>query len=116
MTLAQNINRALTTSCHFDLISRIDQTNYVVSKHPFRQPGSSRPAWVRLNNILSILKTGEAFNRSSLSKLTRCCTKTIQRDINCLRWQGVKIKFDFDAGTYRLTGPIPAQFGITPGL
>jgi hypothetical protein len=99
------IRRALTAPCRLSL-------------EPFLRAGEHqvrRTAWARLQNILAILKTGEAFNSTKLAKISRVSTKAIKRDVAFLKKQGLKINFDFTKNSYRLIGEIPPNFKIITG-
>jgi len=94
-----SIRRALSAPCRYDFL-----------KGHSRMTG--RDSFVRLSSIVAILKTGEAFNCSTLSRITGLSTKTISRDINFLRRQGVRIAYAKEFHTYRLNREcsLPPQF------
>ena len=73
---------------------------------------TGRDSFIRLSSIVTVLKTGEEFNCSTLSRITGLCTKTISRDINFLRRQGVQIEYVKESHTYRLerSSHLPPQF------
>ena len=84
MTLRENIRRALGTECTADILGAYSPKCF---------PGL-RQAWGRLQNLLAILRAGENLNVRQLARLTRHCTKTIHRDLDFLRTQGVKLVYD----------------------
>jgi len=102
MTLRENIRRALNQWCHADILGAYS---------PRPVPGR-RESWMRLVNLLSILRTGENFNAVKLARLVKHCTKTVHRDLDHLRSQGVKIVFDRARNTFHLDGRIPPQFNL----
>ena len=103
--LSQRIQAALQAPCNFILAPMLD---------PMPRSETRRTAWSRLNGLLSVLKTGEKFTASKLSKVTGYCSKTIHRDIRHLRRSGVVIKYSHERQTYRLEGKIPTNLQDVP--
>ena len=67
----------------------------------------SRPPLYRFQEIFAAIKTGRYPNRTKLAKTIEVTTKTIQRDIDYMRYQmSVPIEFDFARGGYYFTRPI----------
>jgi predicted DNA-binding transcriptional regulator YafY len=68
----------------------------------------SRPPLYRFQEIFHAIKTGRYPNRTKLAETIEVTTKTIQRDIDYMRYQmSVPIEFDFARGGYYFTKPIP---------
>jgi predicted DNA-binding transcriptional regulator YafY len=67
----------------------------------------SRPPLYRFQEIFHAIKTGRYPNRTQLAETIEVTTKTIQRDIDYMRYQmSVPIEFDFAKGGYYFTRPI----------
>jgi predicted DNA-binding transcriptional regulator YafY len=67
----------------------------------------SRPPLYRFQEIFHAIKTGRYPNRTKLAETIEVTTKTIQRDIDYMRYQlSVPIEFDFAKGGYYFTRPI----------
>jgi predicted DNA-binding transcriptional regulator YafY len=67
----------------------------------------SRPPLYRFQEIFHAIKTGRYPNRTKLAETIEVTTKTIQRDIDYMRYQmSVPIEFDFARGGYHLTRPM----------
>jgi hypothetical protein len=67
----------------------------------------SRPPLSRFQEIFHAIKTGRYPNRTKLAETIEVTTKTIQRDIDYMRYQmSVPIEFDFARGGYYFTRPI----------
>jgi hypothetical protein len=67
----------------------------------------SRPPPYRFQEIFHAIKTGRYPNRTKLAETIEVTTKTIQRDIDYMRYQmSVPIEFDFARGGYYFTRPI----------
>jgi predicted DNA-binding transcriptional regulator YafY len=67
----------------------------------------SRPPLYRFQEIFHAIKTGRYPNRTKLAETIEVTTKTIQRDIDYMRYQmSVPIEFDFGKGGYYFTKPI----------
>ena len=67
----------------------------------------SRPPLYRFQEIFHAIKTGRYPNRTKLAETIEVTTKTIQRDIDYMRYQmSVPIEFDFARGGYYLTRPM----------
>jgi hypothetical protein len=67
----------------------------------------SRPPLYRFQEIFHAIKTGRYPNRTKLAETIEVTTKTIQRDIDYMRYQmSVPIEFDFAKGGYYFTKPI----------
>ena len=67
----------------------------------------SRPPLYRFQEIFHAIKTGRYPNRTKLAETIEVTTKTIQRDIDYMRYQmSVPIEFDFVRGGYYFTRPI----------
>ena len=67
----------------------------------------SRPPLYRFQEIFHAIKTGRYPNRTKLAETIEVTTKTIQRDIDYMRYQmSVPIEFDFARGGYYFTKPI----------
>jgi proteasome accessory factor B len=67
----------------------------------------SRPPLYRFQEIFHAIKTGRYPNRTQLAETIEVTTKTIQRDIDYMRYQmSVPIEFDFARGGYYFTRPI----------
>jgi hypothetical protein len=107
MSLRQNIRRELDRVCTADLLGAFTP----------RRVSGRRESWSRLQSILAILRAGETFNANTLAKRTGFVAKTIHRDIDYLRREGVKIVFDSRKNTFVLdvTAPLPPQFTHHPG-
>jgi proteasome accessory factor B len=64
----------------------------------------SRPPLYRFQEIFHAIKTGRYPNRTKLAETIEVTTKTIQRDIDYMRYQmSVPIEFDFAKGGYYFT-------------
>lgn len=71
-------------------------------------PFTSRPAMLRLVRLAMLLRSGEAFNASTLAKECGTCRKTIARDLAFLRKQlGWSINFDPVSNRYDLGAKPP---------
>jgi len=69
----------------------------------------SRPPLYRFQEIFHAIETGRYPNRTKLAETIDVTTKTIQRDIDYMRYQmSVPIEFDFVRGGYYFTRPINA--------
>lgn len=67
----------------------------------------SRPPLYRFQEIFHAIKTGRYPNRTKLAETIEVTTKTIQRDIDYMRYQmSVPIEFDYARGGYYFTRPI----------
>jgi proteasome accessory factor B len=67
----------------------------------------SRPPLNRFQEIFHAIKTGRYPNRTKLAETIEVTTKTIQRDIDYMRYQmSVPIEFDFAKGGYYFTKPM----------
>ena len=67
----------------------------------------SRPPLYRFQEIFHAIKTGRYPNRTKLAETIEVTTKTIQRDIDYMRYQmSVPIEFDFAKGGYHFTRPM----------
>src|ERR1700758_320638 len=67
----------------------------------------SRPPLYRFQEIFHAIKTGRYPNRTQLARTIEVTTKTIQRDIDYMRYQlNVPIEFDYARGGYYFTKPI----------
>jgi proteasome accessory factor B len=67
----------------------------------------SRPPLYRFQEIFHAIKTGRYPNRTKLAETIEVTTKTIQRDIDYMRYQmSVPIEFDFARGGYYFTEPM----------
>ena len=67
----------------------------------------SRPPLYRFQEIFHAIKTGRYPNRTKLAETIEVTTKTIQRDIDYMRYQmSVPIEFDFARGGYYFTKPM----------
>jgi predicted DNA-binding transcriptional regulator YafY len=67
----------------------------------------SRPPLYRFQEIFHAIKTGRYPNRTKLAETIEVTTKTIQRDIDYMRYQmSVPIEFDFARGGYHFTRPM----------
>ena len=67
----------------------------------------SRPPLNRFQEIFHAIKTGRYPNRTKLAETIEVTTKTIQRDIDYMRYQmSVPIEFDFARGGYYFTRPM----------
>ena len=64
----------------------------------------SRPPLYRFQEIFHAIKTGRYPNRTKLAETIEVTTKTIQRDIDYMRYQmSLPIEFDFAKGGYYFT-------------
>jgi predicted DNA-binding transcriptional regulator YafY len=67
----------------------------------------SRPPLARFQEIFQAIKTGRFPNRTQLARSIEVTTKTIQRDLDYMRYQlGLPIEFDYVQGGYYFTKPI----------
>ena len=67
----------------------------------------SRPPLYRFQEIFHAIKTGRYPNRTQLAHTIEVTTKTIQRDIDYMRYQlNLPIEFDYAQGGYYFTKPI----------
>ena len=67
----------------------------------------SRPPLYRFQEIFHAIKTGRYPNRTQLARTIEVTTKTIQRDIDYMRYQlNVPIEFDYARGGYYFTKPM----------
>jgi predicted DNA-binding transcriptional regulator YafY len=67
----------------------------------------SRPPLSRFQEIFHAIKTGRYPNRTKLAETIEVTTKTIQRDIDYMRYQmSLPIEFDFAKGGYYFTKPM----------
>ena len=67
----------------------------------------SRPPLYRFQEIFHAIKTGRYPNRTKLAETIEVTTKTIQRDIDYMRYQmSLPIEFDFARGGYHFTRPM----------
>src|SRR6202046_5876131 len=64
----------------------------------------SRPPLSRFQEIFHAIKTGRFPNRTQLARSIEVTTKTIQRDLNYMRYQlTLPIEFDYAHGGYYFT-------------
>ena len=78
-----------------------------ISSAPKARTLHSRPPLYRFQEIFHAIKTGRYPNRTKLAETIEVTTKTIQRDIDYMRYQmSVPIEFDFARGGYYFTRPI----------
>jgi predicted DNA-binding transcriptional regulator YafY len=78
----------------------------------------SRPPLYRFQEIFHAIKTGRYPNRTQLARSIEVTTKTIQRDIDYMRYQlNVPIEFDYARGGYYFTKPVTELplFQLTEG-
>jgi proteasome accessory factor B len=67
----------------------------------------SRPPLYRFQEIFHAIKTGRYPNRTQLARTIEVTTKTIQRDLDYMRYQlNVPIEFDYARGGYYFTKPM----------
>src|SRR5215471_6544315 len=67
----------------------------------------SRPPLNRFQEIFHAIKTNRYPNRTQLARSIEVTTKTIQRDLDYMRYQlGLPIEFDYARGGYYFTRPI----------
>jgi predicted DNA-binding transcriptional regulator YafY len=67
----------------------------------------SRPPLYRFQEIFAAIKTGRYPNRTKLAETIEVTTKTIQRDIDYMRYQlDLPIEFDFARGGYYFAKPM----------
>lgn len=88
--LRQSIARALRAECFADILR-------LTSPSP-----CTRFAYARLQDILRVLRSGDRCTAVSLARAARTSPKTIHRDLNFMRRQGLKIQFDRGEHTYQL--------------
>src|ERR1700756_3932054 len=68
----------------------------------------SRPPLNRFQEIFHAIKTNRYPNRAQLARSIEVTTKTIQRDLDYMRYQlGLPIEFDYARGGDFLTKPTP---------
>ncbi len=78
-----------------------------ISSAPKTRTLHSRPPLYRFQEIFHAIKTGRYPNRTKLAETIEVTTKTIQRDIDYMRYQlSVPIEFDFAKGGYYFTRTI----------
>src|SRR6202011_4646240 len=66
----------------------------------------SRPPLSRFQEIFHAIKTGRFPNRTQLARSIEITTKTIQRDLDYMRYQlSLPIEFDYARGGYYFTKP-----------
>jgi len=90
-------------------MSRLGKKNRVARIPPATKTRTlhSRPPLYRFQEIFHAIKTGRYPNRTKLAETIEVTTKTIQRDIDYMRYQlSVPIEFDFAKGGYYFTRPI----------
>jgi predicted DNA-binding transcriptional regulator YafY len=90
-------------------MSRLGIKNRVarISSAPKTRTLHSRPPLYRFQEIFHAIKTGRYPNRTKLAETIEVTTKTIQRDIDYMRYQlSVPIEFDFAKGGYYFTKPM----------
>jgi predicted DNA-binding transcriptional regulator YafY len=90
-------------------MSRLGKKNRVarIPSAPKARTLHSRPPLNRFQEIFHAIKTGRYPNRTKLAETIEVTTKTIQRDIDYMRYQmSVPIEFDFAKGGYYFTRPI----------
>ena len=67
----------------------------------------SRPPLSRFQEIFHAIRTGRFPNRTQLARSIEVTTKTIQRDLDYMRYQlGLPIEFDYARGGYYFTKPM----------
>src|SRR5580693_10786972 len=67
----------------------------------------SRPPLSRFQEIFHAIKTGRFPNRTQLARSIEVTTKTIQRDLDYMRYQlSLPIEFDYARGGYYFTKPM----------
>src|SRR6201997_884932 len=80
--------------------NRISSAKKTRTLHP-------RPPLYRFQEIFHAIKTGRYPNRTQLARTIEVTTKTIQRDIDYMRYQlGLPIEFDYARGGYYFTKPM----------
>jgi predicted DNA-binding transcriptional regulator YafY len=88
---------------------RLGKKNRVarISFAPKARTLHSRPPLYRFQEIFHAIKTGRYPNRTKLAETIEVTTKTIQRDIDYMRYQmSVPIEFDVARGGYYFTKPM----------
>jgi len=89
-------------------MSRLGKRSRVSTLSPAAKPRTlhSRPPLYRFQEIFHAIKTGRYPNRTQLARTIEVTTKTIQRDIDYMRYQlNVPIEFDYARGGYYFTKP-----------
>jgi predicted DNA-binding transcriptional regulator YafY len=90
-------------------MSRLGKKSRVSELSPAAKPRTlhSRPPLYRFQEIFHAIKTGRYPNRTQLARTIEVTTKTIQRDIDYMRYQlNVPIEFDYARGGYCFTKPM----------
>src|ERR1700737_5032908 len=73
----------------------------------FPRPLHSRPPLYRFQEIFGAIKSGKFPNRIGLARSIEVTTKTIQRDLDYMRYQlGLPIEYDSIRGGYYFTRPV----------
>lgn len=109
MTLRDNIRRALRTESSHDFLAI---HRWVAAQAAGLHPrmcsrceagvktfardaafGGTRPAFIRLQNILSALVKQQKFTTQTIADALGYSTKTIHRDLVFLRRQGIKLRY-----------------------
>ena len=90
-------------------MSRLGKRNRVSGLSSAAKPRTlhSRPPIYRFQEIFHAIKTGRYPNRTQLARTIEVTTKTIQRDIDYMRYQlNLPIEFDYARGGYYFTRPM----------
>lgn len=85
MTLRENIRRALRAVCNADILCHYN--------HAAKSNRGCRPGFARLQNLLAALVKGEQFTMKNIASATNRSTKTVQRDLDFLREQGIRLRY-----------------------
>jgi predicted DNA-binding transcriptional regulator YafY len=101
---------ALLTSLHKPIMTRMRKKSPVrglVFSANRSRILRSRPPLSRFQEIFHAIKTGRFPNRTQLARSIEVTTKTIQRDLDYMRYQlNLPIEFDYARGGYYFTKPI----------
>lgn len=88
-------------------LKKLTRVHELVSPRGKQRTLHSRPPLSRFQEIFQAIKTGRYPNRTQLARSIEVTTKTIQRDLDYMRYQlNLPIEFDYARGGYHFTKTI----------
>jgi predicted DNA-binding transcriptional regulator YafY len=105
--MAQVRRRQFTQTRKKRVLSALEATSRANTTPARARTLHSRPPLYRFQEILHAIRSGRYPNRTKLAADIEVTTKTIQRDLDYMRYQmSIPIEFDYTRGGYYLTQPI----------
>ncbi len=97
MTLRENIRHALRLTSNWDCLA---MHRMLMAERAMGM--QHRSVFARVQKLLRMLVAGREFNQSSLALALGRAAKTIQRDVDFLRQQGIRISYLKARHSYQL--------------